>query len=73
MAESETKDDHAPANAPNAPNAPKVPKAPKAPDAKDLTDDNLDKVSGGMGVAVPQVNHASTLRGLAEPCCLSQS
>ena len=47
--------------------------APTPADPKELADENLEKVSGGMGAAVPQFNRASSLRGLAEPCCLSQS
>jgi hypothetical protein len=39
----------------------------------ELADESLEGVAGGMRAAVPLVNHASSLKGLAEPCCLSQS
>lgn len=61
MADSEKKDGQAPDT------------APVAPEGKEIADESLESVAGGMGAAVPQVNHASLLKGLAEPCCLSQS
>jgi hypothetical protein len=46
---------------------------PAAADAKELADENLEQVAGGMGAAVPHVDHASSLNSLATPVCLSQS
>jgi hypothetical protein len=60
MAESEKKkDDQAPEPVP-----------PKT-GANELADDSLDKVAGGMGAAVPHVDEAASLSGLATKVCLS--
>jgi hypothetical protein len=45
-------------------------RVPTKADANELPDEGLDKVAGGMGVAVPHVGHASLLKGPDDPCCL---
>lgn len=62
MAQSEKKDGQAPGEVPVAPDAKES--------ARELAEESLDRVAGGMGVAVPQVSHASLLKSQDEPCCL---
>jgi len=45
---------------------------PTKAEANELPDESLDKVAGGMGAAVPRVDHASSLNSLTTPVCLSQ-
>ena len=59
MAESEKKDNQ-------------VPEAvPVAADAKELTDEILGNVAGGMAAAIPHIDEAASLNGLATKVCLS--
>jgi hypothetical protein len=45
--------------------------APSGADANELADESLEKVAGGMGAAVPHVDEAASLNGLATKVCLS--
>jgi len=59
MAESEKKDSQA------------LEPVPTKADANELADESLDKVAGGMAAAVPHIDEAASLNGLATKVCLS--